>query len=283
MLAVERLRKVNALTGFTRIDALDRVGDVPGRLVPLTRSPRPAWTVATEDRGEGIFLQLDEKRVASWEERVLSSGLWRAHRDAHRRNFSRRFSETAEDVDPDSRLKPPRYWLVHTLAHVLIRQMAMTCGYSAASLSERLYAWPEADGRPPAAGLLIVTTASDSDGTLGGLVQLSEPTRLEQVVTTALDRATRCSSDPLCATRTPREVGRFPARRGVPLLRDGVGNVVRAGQPFPRPAVPHRPARERSWLLRTHRLTPRRPGNSGSSSPGPKPGRSPSTSPMATR
>ena len=49
-----------------------------------------------------------------------------AHRAAHRRNFHRRFSETAEEVDPDSRLKPPRYWLVHTLAHVLIREMAMT-------------------------------------------------------------------------------------------------------------------------------------------------------------
>ena len=73
MLAVERLRKVNALTGFTRIDAFDRVGDVPRRLVPLTREPRPGWTVATEDRGEGIFLQLDEERVASWEERILSS------------------------------------------------------------------------------------------------------------------------------------------------------------------------------------------------------------------
>src|SRR5580704_3653373 len=205
VLAVERLRKVNALTGFTRIDALDRVGDVPGRLVPLTRSPRPAWTVATEDRGEGIFLQLDEEPVASWEERVLSSELWQAHRDAHRRNFYKRFSETAEQVDPDSRLKPPRYWLVHTLAHVLIRRMAMTCGYSAASLSERLYAWPETDDRPPAAGLLIATTASDSDGTLGGLVQLSEPARLEQVVTTAPDRATRCSSDPVCARRTPQD------------------------------------------------------------------------------
>jgi Domain of unknown function (DUF1998) len=205
VLAVERLRKVNALTGFTRIDALDRVGDVPGRLVPLTRSPRPAWTVATEDRGEGIFMELDEDRVASWEERVLASGLWQAHRAAHRLNFRRRFSETAEVVDPDSRLRPPRYWLVHTLAHVLIRQMAMTCGYSAASLNERLYAWPETDGRPPAAGLLIATTASDSDGTLGGLVQLSEPARLERVVTTALLRATRCSSDPVCARRTPED------------------------------------------------------------------------------
>ena len=283
MLAVERLRKVNALVGFTRIDALDRVGDVPRRLAPLTRSPGPAWTVATEDRGEGIFLQLDEERVAAWEERVLSSELWQAHRDAHRRNFRRRFSETAEQVDPDSRLKPPRYWLIHTLAHVLIRQLAMTCGYSAASLSERLYAWPEADGRPPAAGLLIVTTASDSDGTLGGLVQLSEPARLEQVVTTALYRATRCSSDPVCARRTPQDPGGLPARRGVPLLRDGVGDLVRAGQPVPRPAVPHRPARERAWLLRTRRLTPRRPGNSGCSSPAPKPGRSPATSPTATR
>jgi hypothetical protein len=205
VLAVEKLRKVNALVGFTRIDALDRVGDLPSRLVPLTRNRWPEWTVATEDRGEGIFLELDETKVAAWENRVLATDLWEALRAAHQRNFEWRFSDTAADVDPDSRLKPPRYWLVHTLAHVLIRELAMTCGYSAASLSERLYAWPEADGRAPAAGLLIVTTAADSDGTLGGLVHLSEPLRLEQVAATALKRATRCSSDPLCARRTPKD------------------------------------------------------------------------------
>jgi hypothetical protein len=205
VLAVERLRKVNALVGYTRIDDLDRVGDLPRRLAPLTRTPHPAWTVATEDRGEGIFLQLDEHAVASWEARVRSSDLWRAHRDAHHRNFHNRLSDTAEAANPDSRLKPPRYWLVHTLAHVLIRQLAMTCGYSAASLSERLYGWPEAEGRPAAAGLLICTTSSDSDGTLGGLVQLSEPARLAQVVSSTLDRARRCSSDPICAMRTPQD------------------------------------------------------------------------------
>jgi len=205
VLAVEKLRKVNALIGFTRIDALDRVGDLRTRLVPLTRNRWPDWTVATEDRGEGIFLQLDEAKVASWEERVSGTSLWEDLRAAHERNFERRFSETAADVDPDSRLRPPRYWLVHTLAHVLIRELAMTCGYSAASLSERLYAWPVTVDRAPAAGLLIVTTAADSDGTLGGLVHLSEPLRLEQVVAMALKRATRCSSDPLCARRTPRD------------------------------------------------------------------------------
>ncbi|MBL3668431.1 DUF1998 domain-containing protein [Streptomyces sp. M2CJ-2] len=205
VLAVERLRKVNALIGFTRIDAMDRVGDLPRRLAPLTRTTRPTWTVATEDRGEGIFLQLDDQAVASWEKQVATTDIWQAHRDAHRRNFHRRFSETADQVDPDTRLRPPRYWLVHTLAHALIRELAMTCGYSAASLSERLYAWPESEERTAAAGLLICTTASDSDGTLGGLVQLSEPTRLQRVVSRALYRAARCSSDPICATRTPQD------------------------------------------------------------------------------
>ena len=205
VLAVERLRKVNALVGFTRIDDMDRVGDLPQRLAPLTRTPYPAWTVATEDRGEGIYLQLDEAAVAPWETRIETTDIWSAHRDAHRRNFYRRFSETAQDVDPDTRLRPPRYWLIHTFAHVLIRELAMTCGYSAASLSERLYAWPESEGREAAAGLLICTTASDSDGTLGGLVQLSEPDRLERVVSGALYRATRCSSDPICAMRTPQD------------------------------------------------------------------------------
>jgi hypothetical protein len=205
VLAVERLRKVNALVGFTRIDDMDRVGDLPQRLAPLTRTPYPAWTVATEDRGEGIYLQLDEAAVAAWETRIETTDIWSAQRDAHRRNFYRRFSETAQDVDPDTRLRPPRYWLIHTFAHVLIRELAMTCGYSAASLSERLYAWPESGGREAAAGLLICTTASDSDGTLGGLVQLSEPDRLERVVSGALYRATRCSSDPICAMRTPQD------------------------------------------------------------------------------
>lgn len=205
VLAVERLRKVNALVGFTRIDDMDRVGDLPRRLAPLTRTLRPAWTVATEDRGEGIFLQLDETGVAAWEERVLATSLWEAHRAAHERNFNRRFSETAANVKADSRLKPPRYWLIHTFAHVLIRELAITCGYSAASLSERLYAWPAAEGREPAAGLLICTTASDSDGTLGGLVQLSEPARLQFVVANALEKAARCSSDPVCSMRTPQD------------------------------------------------------------------------------
>ncbi|HYS34291.1 MAG TPA: DUF1998 domain-containing protein [Pseudonocardiaceae bacterium] len=204
VIAVNRMKKVNAVIGFTRIDEMDRVNDLATRLVKLTRDGRPTWVPATEDRGEGIFLQLDENAVASWEAQILPSSLWRAHRDAHRRNFARRFSETAAQIDPDTRFPAPRYWLIHSLAHILIREMAMSCGYGAASLSERLYAWPATPDRPAAAGLLICTTASDSEGTLGGLVALSQPERLQGLVIDALRRAARCSSDPVCGQRTPR-------------------------------------------------------------------------------
>ena len=205
VLAVDRLRKVNAVLGFTRVDDYERVDDSDARLVPLARSGRPTWVPATEDRGEGIFLQLDEEAVSRWETRVLDSPVWAAHRAAHRRNVERRYSETAKQIDPDERLAPPRYWLVHTLAHALIRQMAMSSGYGAASISERVYAWRATEHRGPAAGMLLTTTASDSDGTLGGLVSLSEPARLADILDRALRLMTRCSSDPVCARRIPQD------------------------------------------------------------------------------
>lgn len=234
VLAVDRLRKVNAVFGFTRIDELDRVNDLTSRLVPIARTDRPTWTVATEDRGEGIFVQLDEALVDGWEDRVEASPLWAAHQQAHHRNFERRFSETAAEVNPDERLRPPRYWLLHTLAHILIREMAMHSGYGAASLSERIYGWTDSgEARPASAGLLICTTSSDSDGTLGGLVQLSQPELLAPILRSALRHAGRCSSDPVCARRTPHDPEDFLHGAACHCLRDGFGDLVRAGQPLP--------------------------------------------------
>lgn len=205
VVAVNQMKRVNAVLGFTRLDEMDRVNDLVSRLVKLTRNGKPTWVPATEDRGEGIFLQLDLKAVDEWERAILASPLWEAHRRSHLRNFRRRYSETAKIVNPDTRLPAPRYWLLHTLAHTLIRQMAMSSGYGAASLTERIYGWTAAPQREAAAGLLICTTASDSEGTLGGLVALSDPTRLHGLVVSALRRAARCSSDPVCAMRTPSD------------------------------------------------------------------------------
>jgi hypothetical protein len=58
------------------------------------------------------------------------------------------------------------------------------------------------------AGLLIYTSAPDSEGTLGGLVSLGEPQTLERHIGRALEAARLCASDPLCAEHPPSQSGR---------------------------------------------------------------------------
>lgn len=203
IVAVDRLKRVNAFIGFTRVDPEDRIGDAKERLVRISRTDTPAWVPATEDRGEGVFLRFNEESVHAWEHEVLASQRWQELRLSHQRNFNRRQSASAVKVDPDSRLPQPRYWALHSLSHMLIREMAMHSGYGAASLSERIYGWGPSGDREGAAGILISTTSADSEGTLGGLVELSSPEKITRLVTNALTRAGHCSSDPLCAGKLP--------------------------------------------------------------------------------
>jgi len=53
------------------------------------------------------------------------------------------------------------------------------------------------------AGVIIYTAAADSDGTLGGLVELGRSENLGRLIGQALERATICSSDPLCSEHDP--------------------------------------------------------------------------------
>ena len=190
---VERLREVQAMLGFTRID-----GPGQGELNPPQRAPlslgKPGWVPAVERRGEGIFLQLREDLVSGWCRTVDDH----PHVDALRGAYARWSSNRARQVDPT--FPVPRYLLIHTLSHLLLRQVSLECGYSSASIRERLYV-----GTPdhPTAGLLLSTAASDSEGTLGGLVALADKRFLGRLLEQALDDARTCSSDPLCAERVP--------------------------------------------------------------------------------
>jgi hypothetical protein len=87
--------------------------------------------------------------------------------------------------------------LVHTVAHLLIKQLGLECGYSSNSLRERLYS-AEHEDSSGYAGVLIYTASTSADGTLGGLVGQGDPGRLEAILRGALQSARWCSSDPLC-------------------------------------------------------------------------------------
>lgn len=190
---VKRLREVQAMVGFTRIEAPGQ-----GELRPANRAPlstgRVGWLPAVERRGEGIFLQLPEKPVARWVTEVEEHPHIEALRASYRRWLVNR------DRPPDPHFQIPRYLLVHTLSHLLLRQVALECGYSSASIRERLYIGNPAQ---PFAGLLLSTAASDSEGTLGGLVALGHKRFLGRLLDQALDDAQTCSSDPLCGERLP--------------------------------------------------------------------------------
>jgi uncharacterized protein DUF1998 len=196
---VERLREVSALTGFTRISAPDERAATGAAVVRLARAA-PRWLPCSEVRGEGIFLRLPEDRVDAWEHEYHGSESAQALRQAHRDWRERR------NLPPDDGWPGERYVLLHSLAHALIRELALECGYTASSLRERIYANGRSDDEPMA-GILIYTAAADSEGTLGGLVSLGEPDELGPLLGNALERAQLCSSDPLCAEHDPRSDG----------------------------------------------------------------------------
>jgi len=196
VLLLERLREVNALIGYTRVEAPDESTEPDERppMAKLSRS-KPDWVPATEVHGEGIFIRFDEKAVAEWEQQKAVQARSQKLETGHQgwRN--------ARGLAPNEGYPGIRYALLHTFAHLLIRELALECGYSAASIRERIYA--KTDGKSPMAGVLLYTAAADSDGTLGGLVELGKPENLGRLIEQALDRATVCSSDPLCSEHNP--------------------------------------------------------------------------------
>ncbi len=204
---VERLREVRALIGFTRLQSPGDFSDIENitkeNLVQISRNT-PEWVPATEVKGEGIFIEFKEEILRQWEE------LPAIKKYASLANVAyQNWLNTRTNIEPnkiDKILFPGvRYILIHSFAHALMRQLAIECGYNAASLRERIYSeLPEAENGPQA-GVLIYTSAPDSEGTLGGLVNLGDPQTLGYLLAQALEDIRLCASDPLCAQNNPLE------------------------------------------------------------------------------
>ncbi|MGI8551239.1 MAG: DrmB family protein [Dehalococcoidia bacterium] len=200
---LERLREVRVLRAFTRIDPMPDIGDhddvsaIALALAPICRH-KLDWLPGIDYRGEGLLIQLDERRILNWEARPEVVDLEVRQQRAERAWYQARGIELREP-------RPVRYVLLHTLAHLLIRQLALDCGYSSASLRERIYC--SKDSGSSMAGVLIYTASSDSDGSLGGLVEMGRPDTLGPLLARALDNASLCANDPLCADRDPAATG----------------------------------------------------------------------------
>ena len=72
-----------------------------------------------------------------------------------------------------------KFLLLHTISHLLIKQLSFECGYNISSLKERIYCGEAADGKEMA-GILIYTASGDSEGTLGDSCVREDTTRFRE-------------------------------------------------------------------------------------------------------
>ena len=198
---VERLRETRVFYGFDRLDPNRQplIGMPQSAMAQLFRNPpterQNRWLPAIEIFGEGLYLELSNEKISEWQQNNKD---WLQSRLTDQ--FITRVASVFQTLPPETavdRVWASKYLLIHSLAHILINQFVFECGYSTASLRERLYI--SADAVAPMAGILIYTAAGDSEGTLGGLVRLGRPNRLGAVVARALSRASWCSADPVCS------------------------------------------------------------------------------------
>ena len=150
---------------------------------------------AIERYGEGLFLRFDSQKLADWANRPGTRD-----RLAFLDRAAVHWSQEAKK-NVGVRHGGP-FLLAHSLAHALMAEIALDCGYPASALNERIYALPPAtDGAPMRVGLLIYTATAGTQGTLGGLVEVAG--RFTDVLRAALTKLVVCSGDPVCADHDP--------------------------------------------------------------------------------
>ena len=209
---VERLKAVIAYRGFRREAGGALSGDPDSsKALPLAKlyrsggqvelltadnKSRPKFLPAILLRGEGLFFRLSHQALLDFITNYLNDpkGNDRVSQIINKMNGL--FDARNETPESRQKLCCPEYivkrMLVHTLSHLLIRQLTVTCGYGSASLRERLYM----DGDD--CGFLIYTSTPGAEGSLGGLVRMGDTTRLKPVVEALLEQAKWCSADPIC-------------------------------------------------------------------------------------
>ena len=189
---VRKLRETRAFVGFSRVEPCDNIS-TRDSLLQLSLESGTKWTPAIKVFGEGIFLQFNSERIREW--RLRPRVVERA--EILSQAYAKASSRWGRNTTPVS----PEFVMIHTFSHLLINRLCYECGYGSSSIRERLYCrqGESNTGLGEMYGVLIYTASGDSEGSMGGLVRMGEPGRLENVLMNALEDAEWCSSDPVCS------------------------------------------------------------------------------------
>lgn len=197
--AVKRLKITTVQTAFTRQEPVDNDQFLSGEVIQNNITPQytsewgnqTEFLPAIESFGEGVFLSIDLEKINSWfslsiQKAAFSTrikALFNNSKNSEMKSIQKKFNSEGHLV---------RFVLIHTLSHLLMKELEFLCGYPSTSLSERLFVDEE-----DMAGLLVYTVAG-SEGSYGGLVSQATEFNMNRLLNSALLRAEDCSSDPIC-------------------------------------------------------------------------------------
>lgn len=190
IIRVTRLREVRVLLGFTRVEAPDPDADEQPNVVALSKGKQERWLPAAEVNGEGIFIEFNKDTLAAWLNSPAVKGLSQKYSDSYR-EFCESKGWTITVV------RNAVYVLMHTFAHLMIKQMSMSSGYSSSAIRERIYFGDKMSG------ILLYTGSSDKEGSLGGLVELGNIDQMTNLMRDAFQEALVCTNDPECMSNLP--------------------------------------------------------------------------------
>lgn len=189
---IHKVREVQALTGFSRLKPVEQPenqDEIVHNFISI-KEPETDWYPAYQVRGEGIFVEFEDSAIREW---IVKHPIVNERADLLNENYRNSFIGKNRP-----RKITPKFLLLHTISHLLIKQLSFECGYSIASLKERLYCSDAEDGKNMA-GIFIYTASGDSEGTLGGLVRQGRDDTFPEIFKKAIESAVYCSNDPVCS------------------------------------------------------------------------------------
>jgi hypothetical protein len=185
---LEKMRETIVFTGFTRLNPENNLSQ-NDRIAMLSDS-EVDWLPANVVHGEGLFFQFNYDKIQKWKQYIRETNSFsRVIANYHQYQSDLNTDYVVRDLDSV-------FLMIHTFAHLLIKRLCYNCGYGSSSLKERIYCSNEDDTKM--FGVLIYTAASDSEGSLGGLVNQGRGQFLSKNINEALEDASWCSADPVC-------------------------------------------------------------------------------------
>jgi len=217
LLRINRLKMTSVQTGFSRQEPIDKDLFAEYSMDDFIRVSKEAVKAkytsskgkvtkllpGIESFGEGIFIDFDLSKITSWFNNQFKNNDFIKRVEIIKNNAENSPYNLPKEKDKmmSNLSYLAKFIFIHTFSHILIKELEFLTGYSASSISERLYV-----NENEMQGALIYTMAG-AEGSFGGLVSQSNPDRFIKILESALARAKDCASDPICYNSEGQGIG----------------------------------------------------------------------------